>query len=250
MRFLPRIKVLQEELDLHIINIDKAIERLLKDKMTGYLLFSFDAENEALILLERGKIKDQFYRGPEKMLRGVEAKEEIADWLSKAKGHVDIVELNDNAFRSVVSLLYGDSYFGPLESTFINFTGLLNQINKDTLTGCLTIDGDEDNVLIFINEGKPSSLYFRGVHIRKGEKQEVSELVEKHVLELQFYLEPTKLQDESQTRISAGEIEQKRESLHLQKIVRDGQVWFEDQYGNSYKKSQIKDLWEKYHLIL
>lgn len=248
MRFLPRTKVLQENLDLHIVNIEKAIEKLLKDKVIGYILFSFDPENEAIMIIENDRIPDQFYIGSEKFLRGVEAKNEIAEQLNLSKGFADIIELNNNAFSCLLALLYGDSYFGPLESSYVIFPGLLNQIRESHLNGCLTIDGSDDNVLIFFSDGKPSSLYFRGIHVRKGTKAEVDELVKNQLVELEFFVQPTEVFSASDSVKKS--VDDEKEVLHLQKVMKDGQAWFEDQYGNRYKKNQIKDLWEKYHLVL
>ncbi|MFC1850893.1 hypothetical protein ACFL27_11925 [candidate division CSSED10-310 bacterium] len=248
MRFLPKVKVVQENLDLSIINVQKAIEKLLTEKFLGYVAIYFNEENEALMLIDKGKIPDQIFFSSEKVLIGKEAKDEIADWLVKNTGHVDIVELNDKAFKTLIAVLYGQNYFGLLDSSYIDFPGLLTQIQTDRLEGSIAINGEEDSALLYFVDGKPSSIYFKGKNIRKGSKNEIVQLVAKKPVQIEFFTVPLKLPAEKEKRdILIGD---KKETLNLQKITEEGQTWFEDQYGNRYKKSQIKDLWDKYHIVL
>jgi len=248
MRFLPRTKVIQQNLDLNIVNIEKAIDSLFKEKFTGYVLFAFDEDHESLLFIEKGNLMSQLFFSPDKIMKDKEAKDELSAWKAKGEGKVDFIFLNDKAYNIMQSIFFGESYFGLLESSYIKFSGLVDQLREDKLDGCLTLDGERDNVILFLTGGKPTSVYFRGYNIKNGSKSAIAKLIQNHNVEIEFFTRPSKIDHIREARKAL--IEDKKETLNLQKVIQDGQVWFEDQYGNKYKKSQIKDLWGKYHLVL
>jgi len=248
MRFLPKVKIMQEHLDLNIININKAIDKLIRENFTGYVKFLFQEDYEALMLLDKGAIYDQLFFSPEKMLKNKEAKEEISEYLTKGEGEMDIIELNDKAFDCFLSLFYGSNYFGTLQSSYLDFQKFLKKIQNEKLKGCLALSNDENDVILYFVGGSPSSIYFRGQFIRKGTKKEVMDFVAANSVTIDFFtaVQATDGASGSRKEVPEGE----KETLHLIKVPEGSQNWFEDQYGNRYKKDQIKDLWEKYNIIL
>lgn len=249
MRFLPRLKVIQSNLDLSIINVDRALEKLINEKFSGYVSFLFSEKREALIVLKNGAIDNHFYCDPDTIIQGKDAQLEIEACMQKAEGTVDIVSLNERAFECLLSLLQGKSKFGTLHSDYVLFEGFMAYIETEKLDGCLAIQGKDDDVLLYCEEGIPKSLYFRGRNIRKGTKAEVARLVKDNSVTIDF-LQQMK-QDNKKVREARQKlVEAKKETLFLQKVVSGDQAWFEDQYGNRYKKSKIGELWEKYNIVL
>lgn len=248
MRFIPRTKVVQERLDLSIMSIDKAIEKLSRENFTGYCTLSFPNGSEVVMVFRNGRTSHYYCAGPDKLLRGPEAKEELSDLLTGNQGHLDIVELNDNALQTLLSLLYGKNAYGSLDSEYVNFPGLLEHLLQEKSQGVLSLHTDDDDVLILIGDGKPRSIYFRGIHIKKGDKADILKLVSTRKTVIEFFHKADVSNEQSQERQRV--IGQEKDTLHLQKLIADGETWFEDQYGNRYRKDQIQYLWDKYNIIL
>lgn len=164
--FLPEGVVKYKPMRLELVNVEKLLESLHQDKVTGYCEFT-KGRRRVILLYERGEIQRAFRLedGVEFLLLLPSAAFEEC----RTSGEVKGVLLPPEIVDVVARLLFCHPLHQNLSSTFTDFKTLLKSLETDGFTGYVEVGmGRGVHYLSLVKGGPRLALYFTGERLVKG----------------------------------------------------------------------------------
>ncbi len=159
--FLPRMMLL-EEVSTPYKELDNLLEKIVKEKQTCILETRFSSSQGIMLFSNGGRLKS--------MIVGKDGKRANAPHLLETsvkteKGTLSMYSIRPEIVPLLMGYLEDQVLFRNLNSEQIKFEDILKNLSGSEFSGCVLMRGDEEQGLIFIDEGKVIEAYLENENI-------------------------------------------------------------------------------------
>jgi KaiC/GvpD/RAD55 family RecA-like ATPase len=203
--FLPK-GILIEEVSTPYEKFEQLTERITREKMSCILETRFITEQGIMLFSKGERMKS--------MLIGKDGKkicspQTLETYLRSREGSLSVYSIPPELIPFVMSYLEDQVLFRNLSSEQIKFDDIMENLSESEFTGCVLMRSDEEQGMIFIDEGDVIDAYFENAHLYRSE--EALSAFEKATSQGNFQIDifySPKTKKEPETNLKNREIEE------------------------------------------
>jgi KaiC/GvpD/RAD55 family RecA-like ATPase len=158
---LPKLK-LQEEVSTPYPGLDNLMERIQKKGDDCILEAKFDS-GKGVMLFSEGEHLTSIFAG--KDTKRSKAPQHVRTSIKTKKGSLAMYSLRPGTAPLLVGYLEDQALFKNLSSEQVRFEEIVENLSESAFSGCILLRSDEEQGLIFIEEGDVVEAYFENERI-------------------------------------------------------------------------------------
>lgn len=154
--FLPKIALL-EEVSTPYPELNNLLEKIRKEKVSCILDVRIPSGQGIMLFLKGERLKSVLVGRDSKR---ADAPQLLEDSMRTKEGIVSVYSVSPEIVPLLTGYLEGQVLFRNLSSEQIKFEDILENLSESEFSGCVLMKGDEEEGMIFIDEGKVTEAYF------------------------------------------------------------------------------------------
>lgn len=159
---LPKGRPLHQDLGTAYVKMDHLIRELKEEGFSGYLRLD-NPSFSGILFFEQGKISGAYTEPPSSnpLLAIMEE--------SSKEGTVNVYGLPPEVVYILASSTHGEDVYGKLPLEIINMDRLMERLERDSFTGVMRLEDDEEVLMVLLFEGGAVEYLYEGEEALQGE---------------------------------------------------------------------------------